>query len=259
MDTAVTMNRTRLPLAMLGKLTVAALIYVGLYLVYLQLGPIGMLIPPLAIFAVVSLIFAAVVAVGWRWAPALGALWCVFLLIGNGDQLGYELTHPSAIGTFALTVSMCAALVVGTTAGISATIQNYRATERRTPALLPLALIALAALCVGAVLSAAATQPNATAGVSAEALSALPAFMAANNAFVQQEIRAHVGETVALRLENSDNEAHSFDIDELNIHAPMPVGQPALALFKPTQPGTYTFYCGIPAHRSFMVGKLIVE
>jgi uncharacterized cupredoxin-like copper-binding protein len=73
-------------------------------------------------------------------------------------------------------------------------------------------------------------------------------------------MRARVGETVALRLENSDGGAHSFGIDALNIHVPMPAGKPALALFTPITPGTYTFYCGVPSHREAdMLGTLVVE
>lgn len=73
-----TSNRARRPLAALGRLTVAAMIGLGLCLAYLQAAIIGMIIPPLAVFVVLSLIIASVVAIGWRWAPALGALWCGF-------------------------------------------------------------------------------------------------------------------------------------------------------------------------------------
>jgi Cupredoxin-like domain len=53
---------------------------------------------------------------------------------------------------------------------------------------------------------------------------------------------------------------HSFDIDELNVHVPMASGKSSLALFKPTKPGTYTFYCSVPGHRELgMQGTLIVE
>jgi uncharacterized cupredoxin-like copper-binding protein len=40
----------------------------------------------------------------------------------------------------------------------------------------------------------------------------------------------------------------------------MPGSQSALALFRPTQTGTYTFYCAVPGHRAAgMVGTLTVE
>jgi heme/copper-type cytochrome/quinol oxidase subunit 2 len=251
--------RTRTPLAALGKLTLIGLVGLGLCLAYLQAAIIGMLIPPLAVFTVVSLVIAGVVGTGWRWAPALGTLWSIFIIVGNTEEITYNLAHPNNTQQFNFTVVILAVAVVGVVAGISAAVQNYRSAERSTPGVLPFALTALVALCLGAILVAAVPQGGASAGVSAEALSGLPALTVASSAFDQQEIHAKVGETIALRLDNRDSEGHSFDIDELNVHAPMPAGQNGLALFKPTRPGTYTFYCGIPAHRSFMVGKLVVE
>jgi heme/copper-type cytochrome/quinol oxidase subunit 2 len=254
-----TSNRARWPLATLGKLTVAAVVGLGLCLGYLQAAIIGMVIPPLAVFVVLSLIIAGVVAIGWRWAPVLGALWCGFIIAGNAQDLSYNLAHPANTHEFNFALVLLATATVGIVAGVSATVQNYRSAERGTPRLLPFALTALIALCMGAILVAAIPQSGASASVSDSALAELPALTTANSAFSQQEIYAKVGEMVALRLENGDGEAHSFDIDELNVHAAMPAGQRGLALFKPTQPGTYMFYCGIPAHREFMIGKLIVE
>jgi plastocyanin len=67
---------------------------------------------------------------------------------------------------------------------------------------------------------------------------------------------------LAFRLENADRAGHSFDIDELGGHAPMPAGQSGSALFRPATPGTYTFYCA-PHHDKAsgqgMKGTLIVE
>ncbi len=64
---------------------------------------------------------------------------------------------------------------------------------------------------------------------------------------------------MALRLENQDTNAHSFDIDEFTVHTPLPAGATSLALFTPSTPGTYTFYCSIPGHREAgMVGTLVV-
>jgi plastocyanin len=98
--------------------------------------------------------------------------------------------------------------------------------------------------------------------VSPEALAALPALTARDYQFDQPELEAKVGETVALRLDNADTSTHYLDIDEFNVHAIMPPGKSNVALFKPTQPGTYTFYCqphADKASRSGMVGTLIVE
>ena len=115
------------------------------------------------------------------------------------------------------------------------------------------------ALCIGAILVALIPQQGAAAGVSTETLTGLPALKTSNMKFDQAEIRAKVGETLALRLDNADSIPHSFDIDALNVHAPMPVGKPGLALFKASTAGSYTFYCGMPGHReSGMVGTLIV-
>jgi heme/copper-type cytochrome/quinol oxidase subunit 2 len=250
---------TRLLPATLGKLTLIALVGLALCLAYLQAAIIGALIPPLAVFAVVSLVVAGVVGIGWRWAPALGALWSAFIIVGNSEAIAYNFAHPNNTHQFNFTVITLAVAVVGVVAGVSAAVQNYRGAERSTPRSLPVVLTALVALCLGAILVAAIPQGGASAGVSAEVLSGLSALSVASSAFDQQEIHAKVGETIALRLDNRDSEAHSFDIDELNVHAPMPARQSGLALFKPSKPGTYTFYCGIPAHRNLMVGKLIVE
>ncbi len=264
MDTPMTMIRSsaRTPLAALGKLTVAGLIGIGLALIYLQVALIGMVIPPLAVFTGISLVVASVVAVGWRWAPLLGALWSVFIIIGNQAEIAYNLSHPTEVHGFAFTLFMLAVALIGLVAGIGATVQNYRSKERRTPRTLAVGLALIIGLCTGAVLAAASAVGGVNAGVSPETLMNLPALKAANFAFDQPEIRVKVGETVALRLENSDSEGHSFDIDAFGVHAALLSGKTSLALFKPTQAGTYTFYCAPHYNKATnqgMHGTLIVE
>jgi plastocyanin len=78
----------------------------------------------------------------------------------------------------------------------------------------------------------------------------------------QPNTTAKVGETVVLRLDNVDTTTHHLDIDEFNVHAFMPPGKSNVALFKPTQPGVYRFYCAPHANKAAgtgMVGTLIVE
>jgi uncharacterized cupredoxin-like copper-binding protein len=218
--------------------------------------------PPVLIFIAAALILAGMVATGWRWAPLLGVLVYGGLLVLAGPFIPYALAHPEESFMFSFMLVLLALALVGIGAGIGATVQNYRysADERRTPRWLPFALTALAALCLGAILVAAIPQPGASAGISAEVLAGLPVLATENFSFDQTVIRARAGETVALRLDNHDPTGHSFDIDELNVHAPMTPGKSGLALFKPTQAGTYTFYCGVPGHREGgMVGRLVVE
>jgi plastocyanin len=158
-------------------------------------------------------------------------------------------------------------LVLSATAvalGISATVQNYRraAADRHAPRWLAAALVGVAGLVVGAVAISFVPQPDATTGISPEVLGQLPAVTAKNFEFTQTEIHVKAGETVALRLENGDSEGHFFEVDALNVHAPIPAGKQGLALFRPTAPGTYTFYCTPHYSKETgegMKGTLIVE
>jgi hypothetical protein len=126
----------------------------------------------------------------------------------------YNLTHPSETITFVATLLGIALLLVTVVAGVAAIIYRDRqVAERRAPRWLTGFLVGMATFVLGASLVAAIPPPEAAAGVSPEALAQLPALATANYRFDQAELRAKVGETVALWLENSDASAHSFDID----------------------------------------------
>jgi plastocyanin len=217
------------PLGALRLWTVVGLVGTISALIYIQVTSIGF-DPLVSGFVLLALIIAASVAIGWRWAPLLGALWSLLLLAAFGPFLIYDLTHPAVFDHFVLAVPVVAFL--GTLSGLS----------------------------LGAVLAAAMVAGTSTSGVSAEALAKLPALATLPNSFDRNELRAKVGETVALRLENQDTQSHSFDIDEFTVHTLLPAGATSLALFTPSTPGSYTFYCSIPGHREAgMVGTLIAE
>jgi plastocyanin len=252
--------RVRRPLATLGKVSVAAQVGIALMAAYAQVAIVGGFEPALAIFALVCLIVAGVMAAGWRWTPLLGTLWCFLIFALNAKGVVEILTQPSS-SWFALNVVIQSLVVVGIVSGIAATLQTYRSAERRTPRWLAPMLTALAGLVVGAIAVGALAQQETTAGISPAALAGFPALTTKNFAFDQTEIRATVGQAVVLRLTNGDSETHYFDIDELNVHAPIPTGKDGVAIFKPTQPGTYTFYCHPHADKATgqgMVGTLIV-
>ncbi len=263
MSTPLVVSQTqegrRLPT--LRKVMIASLVSTVLVYILLQALILQELIPPLAIITALTLVVAGVCATRWRWAPHLAVVWSVLAIIPGLEHYRYDLAHPAEIGTFITTVLILGLSLVTVVASIAAIIYgDPQVAEGRTPRWLTSFLIGTATFALGAILVAAIPSPSATAGISAEALAQLPALVSGRNTFDQAELRARVGEMVALRLDNSDTSIHHFDIDAFDVHVPMPSGESALALFKPTAPGTYTFYCGVPGHQEAgMQGTLIVE
>jgi len=250
--------RRRAPLSALTKLTIAALIGFAGVAVYAKTMVIGPLDLGTAILAAVLLLVAGVIAMGWRWAPLLGALMSILPIVGSLHLIIHDLTHPEAFSLFVTVLLVVATTLVGIVAGVSATVQNYRSRERRTPRIMFPALATFAALCLGAILVAAIPR-EASAGVDPAILAELAPLTTPDFRFEQTTLTAKVGETVALRFENPHIAPHSFDIDELNVHIPAAPGTQGLILFTPTTPGTYTYYCAVPGHRDLgMEGTLIV-
>lgn len=78
--------------------------------------------------------------------------------------------------------------------------------------------------------------------------------------FGHTELRIQAGQEITLQLENYDLYAHSFDIDELNLHVQMPANSQTTAQFTAPKPGIYTIYCSVPGHQEAgMIATLVVE
>ncbi|GAC1642443.1 MAG: hypothetical protein NVS4B8_11630 [Herpetosiphon sp.] len=267
MDTtiATTAMPTRSPLSALRKTLIIALVARVVAAIYVQAVVMHTLIPPLAAMMVLTLAVAGLCATRWRWAALFAAVWAAVSYIPGITAYANNLRHPAAHGIFNETIvgELLLPLVV-IVVGVAATLRrNGPADASVLPRWFPGFLASVATFGLGAMLVGAIPQPAGSAGVSPAVLAGLPGVTAANHQFTQREITAHVGQTVALRLENSDGQGHAFDVDEFNVHVEMPGGKPALALFTPTNPGTYTFYCSSPGHANKaagtgMVGKLIV-
>lgn len=253
--------RVRAPLSALSKTTIAALAGIAAAMGYVALGLIKSVDPMTGVMIGVPLLAAGLIGVGWRWAPALGVL--VSVLVGAFlGLIGAEIPHNVGGPLFAPFVVLVVLVLVCLTAGLAALVQNYTrpAAERRMPRALPFALTALAAFAAGLIALASVPESGVRMGISPEVMAGLPAVTL--DKFEGGELRVRAGETVALRLENPDFVAHSFDVDELNVHAPMPVGEQSLAIFTAAQPGTYIFYCAPhydKASGQGMRGTLIVE
>jgi plastocyanin len=199
---------------------------------------------------------------GWRWAPLLGAAWGLVLLFGKVEMLLFHLAHPENTHEFAAQLALIGLGVTAVVGGIGATVQNYRrpAAERRLPRWAPWGLTAMVSLLLGAAMAAAIPQTRSGAQVAPALLARLP--VVSLDAFNGGEIRVRAGELTALRLANSDAAAHSFDVDELDLHVAMPGESESLALFTAEAPGVYTFYCAPHYDKATgrgMRGTLIVE
>jgi plastocyanin len=271
-------SRRRLPVTPLAALTAASTALVGAALIYMMAAIFGEMIPPMLGAAVLSLIAAAVVLSGKRWAPALGSVIAVLLsallIVPAAAEISHSLTTPGDPIFGVLTV-LFPCLFIAFVAGIASTVQNYRWSSAAArygeelsqpapgaPRWLAPALIALGGLIVGANVAAARPQQGAAASVSPDLLSTLPSVNIKGFEFQDKEVRVKAGSLVALRLNNADQAPHSFDVDQLGVHAPIVVGQGGVALFQPSKPGTYTFYCAPhydKASGEGMKGTLIVE
>jgi uncharacterized cupredoxin-like copper-binding protein len=258
---AITHTQERMRLPTLRKVMIAGLVGNVLVFTVLQALILQTLIPELAIILALTLLVAGVCATRWRWAPLLMILWIILSVIPGLEPYAYDLTHPAETGTFIATLLGLALLLIAAVAGVAEMIYRYRqGAEGRAPRWLGGVLIGTVAFVLGASLVATIPSPGATAGLSPESLAALPGLTAKDFLFEQPSLTAKVGETVMLRLDNADTSIHHFDIDAFDVHVPMPSGESAFALFKPTAPGTYTFYCGVPGHtEAGMKGTLMVE
>ena len=250
----------------LRTLVVGALVGFALLYTYLQAALAREVIMPLPIFSAISLVLAALVAGrplgGWRWAPLLGSAWGLFLLLGKLDLVLFELAHPENTHQFAWQLVMLGLMAITMVGGVVATVQSYGqpAAGRELPHWARASLAALAGLLVGAVVVAAIPRASSAAQINPAAQAQLP--VVALDAFNGGEIRVQAGQLTALRLANPSPSGHSFDVDELGIHAAMPANGEGLALFAAATPGTYTFYCAPHYDKATgegMHGTLIVE
>jgi heme/copper-type cytochrome/quinol oxidase subunit 2 len=251
----------RQPGSALARLTLGTLLELALLGMLSQILIFRAPLPPIGIVtAVGSLVAAGVVATGWRWGPGLGALWCALTLASELPVIPRHLANPDDGVVFVLTLWLVPALLVGMATGTGATVQTFGHGhgDQHAPAWLMGALLGLLGLGLGASLVALLPRTPGVS-VSSQMQAGLPTLVAANTSFSQSELRARVGEAMVLRLDNRDTTAHSFDVDELDVHVPMQPSRSVLAVFRPTQPGAYTFYCTIPGHRDQMHGMLVVE
>ena len=201
-------------------------------------------IPPMLAVSALGLILAALVRPGRRWVAVAAALYSLPSLALGGMLLRFEaqdVTDPAV----RVAVPLLAAALLLLAAATTVAVRGFRRSpvSRRTPRWLTPAVSALAGLCLGVLTVSAVPRRGEAAGVSPDVLASLPTVETKNFQFTQPEVRVKAGASVALRLVNGDAASHSFDIDELGVHSPVPANGQAIALLKAERPGRYTIYC----------------
>jgi plastocyanin len=96
-----------------------------------------------------------------------------------------------------------------------------------------------------------------TAGSSDRSLDVVMQDEGGNYAYSPVEITVSTGETLELVL-TSQNEFHSFTVDDLDIDLEVEAGETEELVFTFDKPGTYDFIC-IPHESLGMVGQIIVQ
>jgi plastocyanin len=247
------------PLFGLSLLAAALLAPDTRYLLHLQFAGLGgehatqnhwMLTAELELMLVVGGLLAATKRPGWRVLGLLVGLALIYLGVAS-------ISAPHLDGSWGTLGGALATL--GGWGFVGATFWEARRAAATAPqhGWLPYALIALAAGLSAALF----LLPQLGTAASDAAPAGTTVLAAREYQFEQRELHVKVGAPVALQLDNRDNSIHQFDLDELNVHVPMPAGERAVAQFTPTQPGTYTFYCTLHVDRTTkqgMAGTLIV-
>lgn len=221
--------------------------------------------PFLFIFGIFLVLFVivAVAATFWSGAPRRPWFWvagvipAVLLVLLNAPYLPYALTHPGDVQGFTAALPLVVSAVVAVMAGWF----SFRDARAQSAATTPTQRAAMAlTIAVAATLGAVATAFLGTGGGGATAAEVGPTSVVEirDVKFVQEAIDAKSGETLGVVVVNHDAFAHSFDIDALGIHVPIPANSSALVAVTPKQAGDLKFYCSIPGHDATMNGVVQV-
>jgi len=159
-DVATSNQAEREPLSALSKLTLGALVGSGLAISAVALRT-GTYNRPLMVQAAVALAAVGTILSRFRWAPLVGGILAVAMLLATGvvpvarAYAAYHLSHPAQATDFALTLVRIACLFVAATAGIGTVVQNAQVKDpqaRRAPSWTGLAVGMLAGVVAGATL-----------------------------------------------------------------------------------------------------------
>jgi hypothetical protein len=153
MEQSLTQPRlfARRPLGARARVHLAGLLGMALAMLYLQALVVGTFLPVPTAIAAITVVTAGVVATGWRWAPLLGTVWLTLVDATSASIIGYHLARPENTHDFAFYVVVLGISVAVVFTGITALLQPGRGQAEHAPRWLPMFLLTVAMLCLGAV------------------------------------------------------------------------------------------------------------
>ena len=224
-------------------------------------------IPVFAGFVALHSIFGAA-SLLWPSARARASFWLaaavagVLFLVMFGAEIAFSLSHPADPRGFVPALMAAAAAILIVVGGVIAYLEMRRSatiwsSERRGGWL----VAGLGGVLIGAALTSwLAGSASASGGTVSAAPTTTAVVTAENSTFDTTSLSMRSGEVLGLFLVNRDSTAHSFDIDSLGIHVPLPPNSTSAVAITPTGQGALEFYCSIPGHRDAgMVGTIFVE
>ena len=217
----------------------------------------------IVLFAVIGL-----ASVAWTGARTRPWFWLVatapgiLVLLFNSFYGPYALAHPADALSFVTTLVVLVAGTLVILGSLTAWLDVRRGRRLwQVHGRAGFIVAGLAGLVAGACLTSVLAASSTSAGV---ALSQPPAettsLTAQNTKFLETSLVATSGEVLGIFVTNKDGYAHSFDVDALGIHVPLPAASTTFVAINPTNAGTLQFYCAVPGHKDAgMVGTIAVK
>jgi plastocyanin len=215
-----------------------------LFLAYQLLA--GHLIPPLAIFGVLTAILGlATLRRGGRWLLVLDAAVALLYLAGSVPFMAANLAHPESPVSFLAEVFLILALVT-VVVGVVLRWRSApdRARRRTVGGAVGLALLATVVSLVAA------------ASVDADARQDGDVAIVTERSVFPERVEVPAGGSV-LWVDNQDPFHHTFVIDGTDIRETL-VASSSVRVPVDLAPGSYRFWCDVPGHES-MEGALDVR
>jgi plastocyanin len=204
------------------------------------------LIPPLAVFAGLYLVAAAVLAVRRpRWLLVVVGLLSLVHLLGSVPFFVENLAHPESPGSF-ITEALVALTVTVTLVGAATGVRRSWSGARR-----PVAVAAAVLAGLAIVISLLASL-----GVEGDARQDGDVTVEAVRSTFPERIELAAGTSV-LWVDNQDPFHHTLVIEGTDVHQALP-GSTSVRVGVDLDPGTYTFLCDVPGHET-MQGTLDVR